>query len=161
FPLIPLSFPSHSLSFPLIPSHSLSFPLIPLSFPSHPLSFPLLPPHPPLLPSPPPPLPLPPPHPPSLPPPPPPSSPPPPPLPPPSPLIPLSFYASPHYQSKEKPRRRLDLKLFPIEAFYPALLHFTGSAEHNRQMRFPSALSNIVTLPPRVNVFAPSYSFLP
>jgi len=31
--------------------------------------------------------------------------------------------------------RHIDLKLFPIESYYPALLHFTGSGEHNRQLR--------------------------
>jgi len=30
--------------------------------------------------------------------------------------------------------RRIDIKIFPIETFFPALLHFTGSGEHNRQL---------------------------
>jgi len=30
--------------------------------------------------------------------------------------------------------RRIDIKLFPVESFYTALLHFTGSGEHNRQL---------------------------
>jgi len=30
--------------------------------------------------------------------------------------------------------RRIDIKLFPTESFYTALLHFTGSSEHNRQL---------------------------
>jgi DNA polymerase beta len=30
--------------------------------------------------------------------------------------------------------RRLDIKLFTIESYFCGLLHFTGSAEHNRQM---------------------------
>lgn len=33
------------------------------------------------------------------------------------------------------PHRRLDIKLFPAESFPTALLHFTGSWEHNRQLR--------------------------
>ncbi|KAH3761946.1 DNA polymerase beta [Pelomyxa schiedti] len=32
------------------------------------------------------------------------------------------------------PYRRIDIKLFPLECFYCALLHFTGSGEHNRQL---------------------------
>lgn len=34
----------------------------------------------------------------------------------------------------ERTARRIDIKLFPRETFYPALLHFTGSGEHNRQL---------------------------
>jgi DNA polymerase beta len=30
--------------------------------------------------------------------------------------------------------RRIDIKLFPTDGYYPALLHFTGSGEHNRQL---------------------------
>jgi len=30
--------------------------------------------------------------------------------------------------------RRIDIKLFPLESFYPGILHFTGSGEHNRQL---------------------------
>jgi len=37
-------------------------------------------------------------------------------------------------QDEETPARRVDIKLFPIESFYTALLHFTGSGEHNRQL---------------------------
>jgi DNA polymerase beta len=31
--------------------------------------------------------------------------------------------------------RRIDIKLLPRESYYAGLLHFTGSAEYNRQMR--------------------------
>jgi DNA polymerase beta len=31
--------------------------------------------------------------------------------------------------------RRIDIKLFPTESFYPGLIHFTGSGEFNRQLR--------------------------
>jgi len=45
----------------------------------------------------------------------------------------------------EAPVRRLDIKLFPTESFPCALLHFTGSAELNRQLR-SVALSRRLTL---------------
>jgi len=35
---------------------------------------------------------------------------------------------------EERTARRIDIKLFPTDGYYPALLHFTGSGEHNRQM---------------------------
>jgi DNA polymerase beta len=36
--------------------------------------------------------------------------------------------------SEERIARRIDIKLFPTDGYYPALLHFTGSGEHNRQL---------------------------
>jgi DNA polymerase beta len=41
--------------------------------------------------------------------------------------------------------RKLDIKLFPIESFPFALMHFTGSGEFNRQMRV-AALARSMTL---------------
>lgn len=41
--------------------------------------------------------------------------------------------------------RKLDIKLFPIESFPFALMHFTGSGEFNRQMRV-AALARAMTL---------------
>lgn len=35
----------------------------------------------------------------------------------------------------DKPARRIDITLFSIDNFYTGLLYFTGSGEHNRQMR--------------------------
>jgi len=40
----------------------------------------------------------------------------------------------PKEDGEERTARRIDFKLFPSDGFYPALLHFTGSAEHNRQL---------------------------
>jgi len=40
-------------------------------------------------------------------------------------------------EGDERPQRvarRIDFKIFPVRHFYPALLHFTGSGEHNRQL---------------------------
>jgi DNA polymerase beta len=34
----------------------------------------------------------------------------------------------------QRTARRIDIKLFPTDGFFPALLHFTGSGEHNRQL---------------------------
>jgi DNA polymerase/3'-5' exonuclease PolX len=42
--------------------------------------------------------------------------------------------------------RQLDLKLFPWESVPAALLHLTGSGEHNRQMRYADRLPSDVRL---------------
>lgn len=47
------------------------------------------------------------------------------------------FILQPQEKGSEEARtaRRIDIKLFPTDGYYPALLHFTGSGEHNRQLR--------------------------
>ena len=36
---------------------------------------------------------------------------------------------------KNNPIRRIDIRFFPINSYYTALIHFTGSGELNREMR--------------------------
>ena len=39
------------------------------------------------------------------------------------------------HNQEDNPHRHIDIKLFPIESFFCALCHFTGSGEHNRKLR--------------------------
>ena len=40
------------------------------------------------------------------------------------------------FKWKNSNPRRIDIRLFPIESYYSAILYFTGSKDFNRQMRF-------------------------
>eukprot|EP01122_Echinamoeba_exundans_P004554 TRINITY_DN1461_c0_g1_i2.p2 TRINITY_DN1461_c0_g1~~TRINITY_DN1461_c0_g1_i2.p2 ORF type:complete len:195 (-),score=34.99 TRINITY_DN1461_c0_g1_i2:147-731(-) len=48
---------------------------------------------------------------------------------------PLKYMGVCKLKSQNAIPRRLDIKLFPVESYAGGLMHFTGSAEYNRQMR--------------------------
>jgi DNA polymerase/3'-5' exonuclease PolX len=49
------------------------------------------------------------------------------------------------FKWKDSKPRRIDIRIFPTESYYPAILYFTGSKDFNRQMRL-NAIAHDYTL---------------